>query len=1538
MKVMKKKIRLRVLSLMMLLVMLVTSVPVTSLNAADTGTDPLLQINNEATLETAAIGATIWTDKTYTFTSLPSALIGKQYVMGKYAYTTTEDPNNELYELDVEVLRSGYLYVLTNAYKTTYSEAETLDGLNYTKLDIPGWKFCDFTSNTGYVWVYEKYVEAGESLQLGTWSVVFASDEKLDLTNNGYTVADSEMAVLNPTGDGASVQTMELLAYPFADKTAYQFTDMPYWMAGKNYIMGNYGAGTAEVTRNGVLYMVTNTGKTGGATRESILVEAGFTKVDVPTFIPFTGGSFGSYEFVLYQKTVEAGTTVTWPSWAIPIFSGDFAISDNLAMLEPDGTTTKACKLEYHARLFDNRVFYEMGGTPEPLLGKSFLYSGFDEGATGTVTKAGTLYIQVPVKATSSYTAEAEVIAAGFTPTPYRIYRNNTRLGFCQRIYQKEVEVGEPIHFGKYNLVIYETLENAEDYYVMPSVSTSANIYNNPKVTGPTDAIYTYDPSERNWQGCPSIAVTEGGRLWATWFTGGEDELATGNYAVLVYSDDNGETWVDPAVAVVHPDTAAQVTKPQIWIIPEGNGEYSGKLWCTWTQHTGTSGFDGCMGTWGAICTNPDADNPEDFRWEMLGRLHDGRGSGKVLVIENAEGQTEWLTTAFNWMSDRYYSNVYSSTDYGMTWSLKGKAEVLGSTYNNSVLVERTDENSSKYLWMLTRQLDGRNMVESFSYDGGVTWTSSRPSDIMHPNSDIYMGRTSSGNLLMVNHYMTEQSTKRDMLTAFLSDDGGETWKWSLLLDERDGVSYPSAVNVNSVVEGVDGTIYIVYDYDRFDTGQILMATITEADIMAGSYQSDVARQKVRISSIGIEGPQVTEGLEKIDLSDKMTWASTIGNVAFSAHAAFDGNEATRWCASDGSLPQTLTVDLGAVKDIAQVNIKFELASTWEYTLRISEDGENWSDYDTNPAEIPNQQDYSHVRAAQARYVAIEITNSSNSYWASIFEMSVLDAEGTNLAQNQPCTATSSSGHGNSAPAAFDGNYDTRYCASSETLPQQLMVDLGKSYDIGAIYLFFEQKSNWDYTLETSVDGINWATYAKPGVQRLIDVTETKDAEARYVRLTVNGATTGDWASLWEMEVYAYVNKIDLSDKLTWASTTVDIAASAHAAFDGNEGTRWCASDDSFPQTLTVDLGAVKDIAKVNIKFELTTTWEYTLRISEDGKTWNKYGTNPADIPSQQDYSHDKAAQARYVAIEITNTGLQENGNPYWASIWEMSVLDAGGTNLALNQPCTATSSSNYGASASAAFDGNYGTRYCASSETLPQQLMVDLGEDYDIRSICLHFEQESDWDYILETSLDGVNWETYAQPGAQRLKDVTETKAAEARYARLTVNGTTGGAWASLYEMEVYSYGKETKDETGAQIEFRGGSLRMDSTDYTKTSLRFGYKIYLPEGATLNSWSWQYTTIDPNKFFTGNGVKKTVNADGSINANLVITGIPKSYYGLVLTAKMKIEYTLADGTVCTLEETVARERSVNIVANNILMSQEATQTEKDYATNILQQ
>ena len=1066
---------------------------------------PILRANNSASLAPVAVGATVWNNKDYVFTSLPKEMIGKTYV--KAAYGTSGET------VDVTVLRPGYIYVMTNAYKMTNSQAETLDELNYTKLDVPTWQFCNFTSTTSSVWVYEKYVEAGETLQLGQWSVVIASDEKLDLTDNGgYTVPDSEMAMVKSLSD-QTIQTLEVGGLVFSGGTSstYKFYGVPYWLAGKNYIVSHYkNGGELEVTRAGKLYMMAN----ATDARITYFTEKGFSRVDVPDFEPFGGSSFGGKGYALYEKQVEVGEVVSWDQWAIPICSGELILADNLAMLEAQGDYTQISKFEFHARLFSDRTFYETTGSPEPLYGLSYLYAGIDndggETATGVVTKAGTVYIQIPTdNENSTYVAlEEQLLADGFTQTPYRTYRNNVKLGYAQRLYQKEVAVGDVIHYGKYNLVFFDTLENEEDYYVMPSLTTAAKIYNNPKVTGPTDAIYTYETSDRNWQGCPVITITDGPngkRLWSGWFTGGATELATGNFAVLLYSDDNGETWVDPAVAIIHPDVAAQVTKPQVWALEDG------RLWVSWTQHTGTGGFDGKMGTWAAICENPGA-NPEDMIWTTPTRLFDGRGNGKITVLENGE----WLTTAFDWM-ERNYSKVYSSVDGGQTWTFKGKAEVTGSTYNNSILLEKKDSNGNNYLWMVMRQLEG-NMKESFSYDGGVTWTNGKTSSIAHPNSAIYIGWTSTGKLLMINH---KDFTGRNNLTAFLSDDGGETWKYTLLLDERSGVSYPD------VVEDEDGTFYIVYDYDRFDTGQMFLATVTEEDIMAGKFQSSVARQKVRYSSLGISDADVSENMEKVDLSYKYTWSSSTGNIGASAHAAFDGNYGTRWCASDNSFPQTLSVDLGEQKDIAKMNILFEQEGEWQYVIRISQDGKVWNDYATNPTEIPRQQEYAHEDVTNARYVSIELLSggadaNGGTCWASIWEMSILDAEGNNLALNKPCKATSSYPNNNSADMAFDGNEDTRYCASGSSMPQQLMIDLEEVYDLGAIYMYFEQKADWDYTIETSVDGVVWDLYAQPGAKSLVSVTETKDAQARYVRLTVNGSTGGAWASVWEMEIYSY--------------------------------------------------------------------------------------------------------------------------------------------------------------------------------------------------------------------------------------------------------------------------------------------------------------------------------------------------------------------------------------------------------------------------------
>jgi hypothetical protein len=65
---------------------------------------------------------------------------------------------------------------------------------------------------------------------------------------------------------------------------------------------------------------------------------------------------------------------------------------------------------------------------------------------------------------------------------------------------------------------------------------------------------------------------------------------------------------------------------------------------------------------------------------------------------------------------------------------------------------------------------------------------------------------------------------------VFLSKDDGQSWSKGLLLDERKGVTYPNGQ------EADDGTIYIVYDYNRTKEQMILKTSFTEDDIMEEDY------------------------------------------------------------------------------------------------------------------------------------------------------------------------------------------------------------------------------------------------------------------------------------------------------------------------------------------------------------------------------------------------------------------------------------------------------------------------------------------------------------------------------------------------------------------------------------------------------------------------------------------------------------------------------------------------------------------------------
>ena len=160
---------------------------------------------------------------------------------------------------------------------------------------------------------------------------------------------------------------------------------------------------------------------------------------------------------------------------------------------------------------------------------------------------------------------------------------------------------------------------------------------------------------------------------------------------------------------------------------------------------------------------------------------------------------------------------------------------VPNRVFDEHSIVERHDGS----LWALVRAAYG--IGESVSQDRGKTWGDGHRSSMAHVNSRFFIRRLSSGKLLLVTHNPPNQKT-RSHLIAHLSEDDGKTWQGGLMIDERTGVSYPDGV------QAPDGTIYLIYDFDRSGKKQILMATFREDDVAHGDWSSASARQRVLIN------------------------------------------------------------------------------------------------------------------------------------------------------------------------------------------------------------------------------------------------------------------------------------------------------------------------------------------------------------------------------------------------------------------------------------------------------------------------------------------------------------------------------------------------------------------------------------------------------------------------------------------------------------------------------------------------------------------
>jgi hypothetical protein len=270
------------------------------------------------------------------------------------------------------------------------------------------------------------------------------------------------------------------------------------------------------------------------------------------------------------------------------------------------------------------------------------------------------------------------------------------------------------------------------------------------------------------------------------------------------------------------------------------------------------------------------------------------------------------------------------------------------------------------------------------------------------------------------------------------------------------------------------------------------------------------------------------------------------------------------------------------------------------------------------------------------------------------------------------------------------------------------------------------------------------------------------------------------------------------------ASSTENAGTPATAAVDGNTGTRW-SSAFSDPQWLRVDLGATATLNQVVLHWEGAYARAFQIQVSADGTAWSPVYSTTTGAGGVQ--TLDVTGTGRYVRMYGT-----ARGTGYGYSLWEFQVYGelgsvppttppttppatgCGTANAALNRPATASSVENAGTPATAAVDGNTGTRW-SSAAADPQWIQVDLGSAQSICRVELHWEAAYGRAYQIQVSGDATTWTTVYSTTTGTGGVQTLTVAGTGRYVRMygTARGTAYGY--SLWEFGVYATGGGTTD-----------------------------------------------------------------------------------------------------------------------------------------------
>lgn len=329
---------------------------------------------------------------------------------------------------------------------------------------------------------------------------------------------------------------------------------------------------------------------------------------------------------------------------------------------------------------------------------------------------------------------------------------------------------------------------------------------------------------DRKFEQVPAIGTSaDGKQIFVAWYSGGSAP-GPGNYVTLSVSQDDGKTWLNDQLAIYPKSVEYRFFDPTFWRNKDGQvylfyGSVKDSL--IWD---GFGGVNGLEIAW----------NGTKVTHGVSKRMMDGVMSNKPLYLaskdlalfpvyvdkplaSDSSGKAFPENGAFIHVLDYSKSNDLSSLTRYSSIQIADSLRI----HDEPQLVEISDKGD---LMVMVRTTKG--IYFSTSSDYGKTWLPVEPFTASGPttSSRFYLGKLASGNLLLISN----NSSTRNNMTAFISKDKGKTWPHKLLLDARENVSYPDADQTP------DGSIHVVFDRERTTAKDILYCRFTEEDVIKG--------------------------------------------------------------------------------------------------------------------------------------------------------------------------------------------------------------------------------------------------------------------------------------------------------------------------------------------------------------------------------------------------------------------------------------------------------------------------------------------------------------------------------------------------------------------------------------------------------------------------------------------------------------------------------------------------------------------------------